>query len=332
MQVEKMTWREYLGKIILDIPERQRIASELNVNTITLTRWVSKESKPRPHNLRQLINTLPQHRKDMQALIAEEFPELFATKQEAIAEDQAQEIPSEFYTRVINAYLTTTLSQRFWAIANLILQQALGQLDSGQVGMALTVVQCMPPRHGNKVRSLHERIGRGTPPWSLNLEQQALFLGAESLAGYAVISCRSIVIQNASEHGHFPAHWLDLEESAAAYPIMRLHTIVGCLVASSTQKDFFLPARQALLHNYASLMALAFELEEFYPIQDIALQPMPHYRTQEALLSSFRQRVSTTMIEAGQQQRPIGILEAEQLVWQQLEEELLQLPSYEPDD
>ena len=32
-------WREFLGKSIVDPHERQRIANELGVSTVTLTRW-----------------------------------------------------------------------------------------------------------------------------------------------------------------------------------------------------------------------------------------------------------------------------------------------------
>ena len=47
----------------------------------------------------------------------------------------------------------------------------------------------MPLHKGDaKIRSLRESLGQGTPPWQADLEQQATFLGAESLAGYVVPS------------------------------------------------------------------------------------------------------------------------------------------------
>jgi len=67
------SWRELLGKIIADSQERQRIANKLGVNPITLTRWVSNKSKPRPQNLRQLLDALPEYHSRMLELIAIEF-------------------------------------------------------------------------------------------------------------------------------------------------------------------------------------------------------------------------------------------------------------------
>src|SRR5205085_8873280 len=108
----------------------------------------------------------------------------------AAIDDSSKDIPSEFYGRVFSARSATNETLHFWSISNLILQQALGQLDPDRLGMAITVVRCMPPSNGNKVRSLRESVGQGTPPWNGDLEQQAMFLGAESLAGYAVTTCR----------------------------------------------------------------------------------------------------------------------------------------------
>ena len=53
------TWRELLGSIIRDPQERQRIASDLGVRTITLMRWANGESNPRLQTLHQLLGVLP---------------------------------------------------------------------------------------------------------------------------------------------------------------------------------------------------------------------------------------------------------------------------------
>jgi hypothetical protein len=55
---------------------------------------------------------------------------------------------------------------------------------------------------------------------------------------------------------------------------------------------------------------------------------MPFYRTQETYLASFRQRVSDIMAQATRNRQPMNLVQAQQLVWKQLEEELLQLPPY----
>ena len=331
MQVP-LSWRERLREIIQNPQERQRIANELSINPLTLVRWINHQSNPRPRNLQQLLIALPQYRSELIQSIELEFPDLVVDEKGLEVADQQLEIPSEFYARVLATYLTTPTPQRFWTLGTLILQQALGQLDPNHLGMAIIIAQCMPPLHGKKVRSLREQIGRGTPPWPFHLDDQAIFLGAESLAGYAVNSCRPAIIQNPDEGGRFPVHWAEWEKSAAAYPIMQMNASAGCLLVSSTQPDYFLPTRQALLQNYAALIALAFDPREFYSIQDIDLHLMPFYRRQLTYRANFRQRVSGVLLEAYRSGQSLSILEAEQLVWQQLEEELLNMPPYVEDE
>lgn len=322
---EPPTWRELLGKIISDPHERQRIANELGVNPITLIRWVNKESKPRPQNLRQLLNALPEQRSLLQELIAEEFEGFSPTAVENAAEDTLQEIPSVFYTRVLRTRATISRMLRFSSICNLVLQQALVQLDPHRVGMAVIVARCMPPSRENKIRSLRESIGRGTSPWKPELEQEAILLGAESLAGYSITSGRLVVNQNLEKgHSLFPAYRGVWEESAATAPITFEGNIAGCLLVSSTQPDYFLPFRLNLITSYADLIGLAFGSEEFYEPHRIDLGLVPPQAEQRPHLYRFRQRVADTMLQAARNSQSINLIEAEQLVWQQIEEELLQ--------
>jgi hypothetical protein len=335
--VEKIqTWRDLLGTIIQDAQEKQRIAQAVGINSVTLARWVSNTSTPRPMHLRQLMPLIPLHyRNAMFDMIKRDFPNFSFANVDAANEQDQDEIPSEFYSRVFNAYAVTPSLQRSWSIMSLTLQQALGQLDPHQVGMALTLVQCMPPSLDGKVCSLRERSGNGTSPWNSSLEPYSLFLGAESLAGYAVSSCHPRVIQNREEHqGVLPAHWVKWERSAAAYPIFRSDRVAGCLLVSCTQPDYFTPARQKLLQQYAELLVMVFEPHEFYDVRNINLHVLPYYRVQEKYMANFRQRVSDVMREELRKGRSLGLREAELLVWQRVEQELWQLPPYmgRPDD
>lgn len=325
---EMHTWRTLLGTILQDVQERQRIATELGTNPMTLMRWVNNKTKPRVQNLQQLLRALPlKYRNPMIELLAAEFPGFPDLMKGSLDEDVAQEIPSAFYTSVLRAHATTSKQQRFWSISNLILQQALGQLDSNQLGMEITIAQCMPPGVDGKVHSLRERTGRGTKPWNTNLEHRVIFLGIESLAGYALTSLRLLVIQDRSERPVlFSGSWVEYEESAVACPIMYEGRVAGCLLVSSTQPHYFLPFRQQLIQNYADLMVLAFDFAEFYAPHDIHLQPMPPPQVQVSQFAHLRQRISDVMVESYKNQRPINVLEAEQVVWQQLEKEFLQLP------
>lgn len=311
-------WRDFLGKITKDPQERQRIANELSVRPITLMRWVSGESNPRPHNLRLLINALPEYRQVFLELIPEELGHDFMQGVEEAS--VSYEIPSIFYARVLNAHCTLPKILHFSSICDVILLQALKQLDPNRIGMEVTVVQCMPPSQGHKVRSLRESMGRGTPPWSRELEQKTMFLGIESLAGYVVSSGHSRAIQSRSEgEKFFPVEWVEWEESAMAYPIMRSDHVAGCFLVSCTQPNYFLsPSRQALIQSYAELLSVAFEPDAFYRLWDIELGRMLPYKGQQIYLSTFRSRVADIMTRF-----QLDLVQAERKVWQQIEEELL---------
>lgn len=314
------TWRELLRSSIENPQERQRIASDLGVNPMTLMRWANGESAPRPENLRRLLSALPQHRDHLIELIGQEFEDFAAMVRDEGRQGEWTVIPSEFYERVLHTRASTPQSLLFPLLWDLILQQALEQLDPRRQGMAIMVATCSPPSTDQKVRSLRERTGRGTLPWRRDLEQQAIFLGAESLAGYVIGSLHFEVNQNlGDEHSRTPGYRGPWEESAAAVPIMSMGKVAGSLLVSSTQCDYFLPTRCKLIESYAELIALAYAPEDFYEPQQINLGVMPTYEVQQPYLSEFRKRVLAVM-----QQHPMRTFEAEQIVWQQIEAELLQ--------
>lgn len=318
------TWRELLGAIISDPGEEQRLIDMMGIRPITLLRWVQNKSVPRPYFLRQLLNALPQHRDIFLPLLEKEFPG-FAEKLE---DEIPQEISASFYTGVLDAYIATAFPMRFWALCPLILQRVLEHLDPDQLGMELLIVRCMAPAShaGNKVRSLREYVALGTPPWRTNLEERSLFLGAESLAGYAISSCHTAVIQNTNQDPSFlPAQREEHERSAAAIPIVLASHIAGCLLISSTLPDYFNQHRIAILKRYTHLLVLAFQPEDFYDPVLIELNMMPAQHLQQPYVATFRQRVAAMVAQAKAGQRALTISQAEQLVRQQLEEELLRL-------
>ncbi|HEY6286861.1 MAG TPA: GAF domain-containing protein [Ktedonobacteraceae bacterium] len=327
---EATTWRELLGSIIQDPQERRRLANELGINPVTLTRWVNNESSPRSQSIQRLLNALPQQRKALLDQLIDEFGGFIAETEGSLTEDLLNKIPSEFYLRVLRTRATIPKVLRFSSLCDLILQQALEQLDPNRAGIAVTVVRCMPPSVEKKIRSLRESVGRGTPPWDSNLDQQAILLGAESLAGHAVTLGRLVANQDLSEKQSLsPGYHGQWEESAAAAPIMLEGKVSGCLLVSSSQTNYFQQSRQTLIESYADLIALAFEAVEFYDTRHIELGLVPYQEVQKLYLSGFRQRLSETMIQATKNQQPLTIFEAEQIVWQQFEEELLRLPQVE---
>jgi hypothetical protein len=323
---EARTWRELLGQIIKDNREKQRLIEALNVMPITLTRWVNGESEPRPQNLRQLLQALPQYREEFRTLMREK--KATGSLSEIELEEVQKKIPSEFYANVLLTRASTSENLRFWSTCHLILQQAIGQLDPARQGMSIWVVRCMPPSGPcKKVRSLRESVGLGTPPWVGNLEQKAMFLGAESLAGNAVTQCRPAIIQNLDEqHTLMPRVLTEYEKSAAIYPILYAGRIAGVLLVSSAAPNYFQSQiRIQLVQNYADLVALAFEPDEFYALEDIALCIMPSPKEQEKYFANFRQRVTETMLHAANNNQPVSNMQADMIVWQRLEEELLSI-------
>jgi transcriptional regulator with XRE-family HTH domain len=322
-------WRELLASLISDPRQKQMLANKLGVSPLTLMRWAEGESQPRQQNLKLLVEALPQYRDELLQSFSEEFgPPNLA---ESTLELENEEIPSAFYARVLNTHATTLTILRFWSIASLILQQAVIQLDPQQVGIALTIVQCMPPSGPKgKVRSLRRRLGIGTGRWQSSVEEKAGFLGAESLAGYTVAQGRPMVIQDIGrDRGIYPAQPIEGEVGCAVAPILRASCVAGCLLVSCVRPDFFSPARSRLIQEYGDLLALAFEPQDFYELQMIDLQTMPPPAVQEDYFKGFYRRVTSLMRESSHAEHPLKVTQAEQLVWQQLEEELLQLPPAE---
>src|SRR5579862_6878405 len=95
-----LSWRELLGKLIQDSQERQRIINAIGVNSVTLTRWVTGSSNPRPQHLRNLLIALsPELRTTMFDAIVKEYPEFSVVLSNGLADETQEEIPSTFYSR-----------------------------------------------------------------------------------------------------------------------------------------------------------------------------------------------------------------------------------------
>lgn len=315
---EPQNWRELLGKIIRDPQDRQRIATELGISVVTLNRWISGESRPRLQNMRLLLDSLPEYRQSLLELLPQEFGNAFT--EAVVTESADRDIPSVFYARVMNAHCMLPPILHFSSVCDVILQQALKQLDPNRLGMEITVVQCMPPGDDGKIRSVREGLGRGTAPWNRELEERTSFLGAESLAGYVISTGRALAIQSRTEGEHlFPVQWVESEESAMAYPIILANQIAGCMLVSSSQEHFFVSeGRRKLIQHYAELLVIAFEPEQFYDLDQITLGRMPSYEEQEKRLKAVRQLIAKLVIS-----ERISLIEAERRVWRDLEQEFL---------
>lgn len=315
------TWREWLGKRTKNGKERQRIAAEVGVTPTTIMRWVNQESTPRLRHLRQLVLAVPDAHETLRALLEQEFPGFLTHVPAALNTGVLTTIPGAFYIRILHTHATIDPHLRFIGLCDFILQQLLTQLDSERAGMAAIVASCMPPSVWGQVHSLRERVGRGTPPWEAQLEQHAILLGAESLAGSAVSSAH--LVTNAhfdDQRGLTPGYRGLWEESAVAAPIMDAGRIAGSLLVSSTQPDFFREEHLSLIQNYADLLSLAFEANAFYDLGQMNLWLLPQASVQQPVLAQFGRRVLALV-----KQNSLTFEEAEQRVWQQIEQELFHL-------
>jgi len=328
MSQQPRTWRQFLNEIIANSKEKQRLARELDVGPRTLERWVLGATPRSNRLMRQLVDALPEHRELLTELIRQDSKYSNFSPVVVSIDETPSELSASFYTRILEANATAATNLRFQGISTLILQQSLQLLDPERVGLEISIVQCIPPARGQKVRSLRERLRMTTRSQVVAPEERLLYLGAGSLAGHVVATCQFAVIQDVqNQQGFLPMCQPEpgQEGSIAAYPIQRGGRVAGCFHAACPQTNFFTRARQALLQSYTYLLVLAFDQEEFYATQDIALGVMPAPAVQSSYVFNFRERVANTITEALRGGQALSLLEAERIVQQQIETELLNL-------
>lgn len=332
METEKsFRWSKILQEIVNSSSEKQRLATALGVTTVTLGRWADGKVNPQRSHLIKLVQVLqPQDRQDMVDALQEIYPDTPAW----LRDETVEQIPSVFFAQVLSVRTNTTDSLRFWRISDMVLKKALELLDPNQLGMSVKIVQCMPPTaRDKKIRSLRERTGKGNPPWTADLEHDVHFLGLESLSGYATEARHIVKDDNLAKAKSIPAVQAEFEISAAAHPIRFEGKIAGCLLISSTQEGYFSQKRLSLISILSDLAAIAFDSEDFYDPQLIELRVMPSLKRQHKIVSAFRMRVMKKFREASFNRKPISNTEAEQQVWREIEEELIEISeTFENDD
>lgn len=321
-------WRELLALVLRNPREKQQLLEELNVKLITLTRWINGQTEPRQQNLQQLMKVLTRYWDRLPDLLkdAEKVGHLshLLTSDEQVT----SAIPSELYSLVLAARAYAPANQRFWTIANMILRQAMEQLDASDQDVAMWITRCMhnDNEEVNKIRSLYVTLGYRTRKLE-RLEQERMFLGVEAAEGEALVMGHPIIYQNLLHAGFLtPKTPVINHSSAVVYPITCQGLVAGTFSVVSTSADYFLmPERVTLVQRYSELLSLAFAPAEFVPREKVLLGVMPAYDVQKDHFADFRQRVAALMGEEFRQGRIIGPIEAEELIWHKLEEELLSL-------
>ena len=317
------TWRDLLSNLIKERRERERIAKTTGVDALTLASWATHATTPTLYQLHKLLQAIPRHQMLLHTLIVEEFEE-FDTDQIPAS---ASPISITFPARVLEILANAPEEARFWSICTAVLHEAVHQLAPAGPGISLSVVQCMPPSSPQGyVHCLREYIALGTSPWLDQVEMRTRFLGDESLAGITVSSALPHIIKDVNQEQRPPTYLPEYAMSAAAFPIIHSNRIAGCFLAASTRTSYFSSStHQHLMQNYAALLALAFSPANFYEREQIALQIMPSLQVQQPYLSTFQQRVLATLQTAFSVNRSLSYLEAQQYVYDQIAQELLQI-------
>ncbi len=316
------SWRTVLQKIIRQPGERQRLIAALGINPMTLNRWLKEEYQPNRAHLSALLRHAPlQYRQELREAIHDDHPDLDSWNSEV---DQGR-ISAEFYVEILDNRAGIMEATRNREIVEKVLKQALLQLDPNRKGMAITLAQCMPPRADGKIHSLRERAGRGTPPWTADLENLSIFLAMESLAGYVVQNQHPSSIEDLSREKLLPALQDEFEVSAAAVPLLYEGNIAGCLLASSSVAGHFTRQRMELMSDFANLLTVGMDAADFYPHTCVQLGILRYESAteQRAVLRTFRDRVQKLMIQQARNRTPIKYSEAEERVWAELEEEVV---------
>lgn len=323
------TWRTYLGDLVhrMDAEEKQRFCQSIGVTRTTIQRWRSGEDTPRAGNLERLLAVFSEVQRMQFLALLQNDPRVWALlplEMRKLLEPLPQDrIPSDAYARILRE--GRSAPDRFWQLCEIILGYALAQLDPHSSGMEIVVARCMPPRADRKIRSLRVDISMGTAPWRGDLHHREGFLGAESLAGYAVSSRHGEMVPDLLDSATLiPIHAHEHERSAAAYPIMREGSIAGALIVSSAHVGYYTPQLLSLIEAYADLVCLAFYDRDFFDVSLIDLALLPRWTVQQGYFETFRGRVEEAYrrsLADGRQE----IAQVEQLVRIVLEGELLDL-------
>ena len=102
--------------------------------------------------------------------------------------------------------------------------------------------------------------------------------------------------------------------------------IAGCLLASSTETGHFTQQRLTLLASFSDLVSLALDPDEFYSPEIIQLGVLRYKQADEqrTILRRYPGLVQAKLIQSYQTSRPLTYLEAEEIVWGELENQVLE--------
>jgi len=257
----------------------------------------------------------------LRSSLAQEFPEV--TPGTRATDEGPQEIASDFYAEVLQMLASYPLPPDLWSVRKRILQQALEQLDPNGRSITITLLRCVPPSTGHPVRSVQVMLGVGLPPRGGDVDQQPVFFGAESIAGRVVSTGLPVTMKDLQQTRLMALPDIPGLGSLSVYPLQRAGRIAGTFSVLSSEPGHLLASREALIQQYSNLVALTFAPEDCYALEDIHLCVMPPPPLQVPYLTRFREGVLEVLREAADTQQSMTGMQAEQVVWQRIEEELV---------
>lgn len=322
---ELPAWRVYLNDLVgrMSKEEKKLLYDAVKVTRTTVLRWRTGENTPDTRHLHLLLQALAEEQRRRFLSLLHQDPRMRAL----LSSDAAHAlytISSECYADVFRHQRETPNAH--WSLCGKILRCALDQLapmHGEEGGIEITFLRCMPPRDG-KIRSLHKFVSIGMAPWRSDIHTQELFLGAESMAGYALTKRRGIMIPNLGERQGIlpPVHLTEHEQSTAAYPILLPEKVVGVFVVSSNQVNYFSPGRLLLIEQYADLMRIACDPAWFYPSALVDLHCLPLWTEQKNLFASLHAQLTGSYGQFLSEAQG-GLDAVEQHILNQLEEAVL---------
>jgi hypothetical protein len=322
------SWRDLLKS--LEVEEKQRIIKALGIQEKTWERWVrGNTALPHLGRIRELLRVLPKHTQAQFLASLERDPKFAKYEIDQLIPVKRLDISSTFYSRFLEANVVTPEPLRFMTLCQLILLEMVGHLDADRHGIYVAILRCTPPVSGQPVRTLSQYLALGTPPWSKVFQFQHYFLGAESLAGRAILTLHPYAFQTPlrpEECNLLSMHQDGYAASGAAVPLLKQKQCAGCFLILSAQSNFFTARVLTILQSYCELMAIALHDDEWYAPERFALRVMPSSSTQHAYLACFFDRVSALCKDQTNGSRA-NALQAERAVYQQIEAELIKASS-----
>jgi hypothetical protein len=271
-----------------DRAETLRVATELDITSTTIYRWINGVSVPHINHLKRLLEVmLPEHRSNLIYAIKQSFPNMAD-----LYPKSTREVPKDIYYHVVEMVVQIEEdSMRQWQVIQAIFEYILLHLDADRLGLSITYSTLMPA-HKDGIHSLREVMVLGNYPFPTSSESK-VYLGSTTLVGTTAQVLHTQTWESSEHRIGSLAQVNENAHSACAHMVMRAGRLSGVLSVSSTQPNFFNdPKMRQAVVEYAQLLSLGLCERDFYPHQQLALRPMPDLKWQrEEIARTYVNRV-----------------------------------------